>query len=99
MSSPFLQANIHLSLAKDIMLLHLVVHQINPLYTGGLFHCYMLDESICHFRGVGSILLLSFSFGWNILSANTVDPGQMQHYVASDLDLHYLPVTFLLVSR
>ena len=22
----------------------------NPLYTGGLFHCYMLDESICHFR-------------------------------------------------
>ena len=21
--------------------------------TGGLFHCYMLNESICHFRGVG----------------------------------------------
>ena len=21
---------------------------LNPLYTGGLFHCYMLDESICH---------------------------------------------------
>ena len=20
----------------------------NPLYTGGLFHCYMLDESIYH---------------------------------------------------
>ena len=30
----------------------------NPLYTGGLFHCYMLEESICHFRAVGSILLL-----------------------------------------
>ena len=30
----------------------------NPLYTGGLFHCYMLDESICHFRGVGSVLLI-----------------------------------------
>ena len=28
----------------------------NILYTGGLFHCYMLGESICHFRGVGSIL-------------------------------------------
>ena len=25
----------------------------NPLYTGGLFHCYILDEAICHFRGVG----------------------------------------------
>ena len=35
---------------------------INPLYTGGLFHCYMLDESICHFRGVGSVLLLLFYF-------------------------------------
>ena len=30
----------------------------NPLYTDGLFHCFMLDESICHFRGVGSILAL-----------------------------------------
>ena len=27
----------------------------NPVYTGGLFHCYMLDESICHFRAVRSI--------------------------------------------
>ena len=28
----------------------------NPLYTDRLLHCYMLDESICHFKGVGSIL-------------------------------------------
>ena len=33
---------------------------INPSYTGGLFHCYMLDNSICHFRGVRSILSFSF---------------------------------------
>ena len=33
---------------------------INPLYTGGLFHCYMLDESIYQFMGVGSILSLLF---------------------------------------
>ena len=26
---------------------------INQLYSGGLFHCYMLDETFCHFRGVG----------------------------------------------
>ena len=25
---------------------------IDPLYSGGLFHYYMLDQSICHFRGV-----------------------------------------------
>ena len=30
---------------------------INPLYTGGLFHCQILNESICHFRGVRSIFL------------------------------------------
>ena len=34
----------------------------DPLYTGGLFHCHMLDESICHFRGVGTILSLLFFF-------------------------------------
>ena len=33
---------------------------ISPLYTDGLFHCYMLDESICHFRGVGTVVLLLF---------------------------------------
>ena len=31
---------------------------VNPLYTGGLFHCYILDKSICHFRGVRYILFL-----------------------------------------
>ena len=35
---------------------------INPLYAGGLFHCYMLDMSICNFRGVRSILSLIFYF-------------------------------------
>ena len=33
---------------------------LNPLYTDRLFYCYMyiLDEYICYFTGVGSILLL-----------------------------------------
>ena len=34
----------------------------NPLYTGGFFHCYMLDKFVCHFRGVRSILSLLFYF-------------------------------------
>ena len=33
---------------------------VYPLYTGGFFHCHMLYESICHLRGVGSILLHAF---------------------------------------
>ena len=34
---------------------------INPLYTDGLFHCYMLEEFICHFRGVRSLFCHLYS--------------------------------------
>ena len=59
----------------------------------------MLDESVCHFKGVKSILSHLFNFLWKILSANNVDPDQMPHYVVSDLGLHFLPMTLLGVSR
>ena len=55
----------------------------------------MFNESICHFGGVRSILSLLFNFRWKILLANTGDPDQMPHYVASDLGLHCLPMTLL----
>ena len=35
---------------------------LNPLNTGGIFHYYMLDKSICQFSGVGSIFSLLFFF-------------------------------------
>ena len=69
------------------------------LYTSGLFHSYMFDKSICHFRGVGSIRHFYSIFDGKILSANNVDPDQMPHYVASDQGLHCLPITLLQVSR
>ena len=48
----------------------------NPLYTG-LFHFfYILGLSICHFRGVGSILSLLSYFWWKFLLANSVNPNQ-----------------------
>ena len=59
----------------------------------------MLDKSICHFRGVGSILSLLFYFRWKILFANNVDPDQTPHSVASELGMHCLPMTLLRVSR
>ena len=34
-----------------------------------------------------------------LVNANSVDPDQTQHYVASDLGLHCLQVTLLCVSR
>ena len=55
----------------------------------------MLDEFICHVRGVGSISSLLFYFRWKILLANNEDPDQTPHYVASDLGLHCLLMTLL----
>ena len=53
----------------------------------------MLYKSICHFRGVRSIEWLLLDFSWLSLVANTVDPDQTLHYVASDLRLHCLLTT------
>ena len=34
----------------------------SPLYTGRLFHHHMLDNSICHFRGLGLFCHFYFVF-------------------------------------
>ena len=36
-------------------------NDFNPLYTGGLFHCFILDESVCHFRDATFILFMENS--------------------------------------
>ena len=53
----------------------------------------MLDDPICRFRDVGSILSLLFYFLWKILLANNVDPDQTPRYVASDQGLYCLLMT------
>ena len=58
----------------------------------GLFVILGMSGLFCHF-----ILLLMENL--KILLANTADPDQMPHYVASDLGLHCLPMTLLKVSR
>ena len=55
----------------------------------------MLDKSICHFRGVRSVLLLLVYFFMENHVRKNVDPDQMPHYVTSDLGLHCLPMTLL----
>ena len=52
----------------------------------------MLAESICYFRVVGTFVAFIL-FLMEVLLANSVDPDQMPHYVASDLGLHCLPMT------
>ena len=78
-----------------------ICYKINFGYYVLSTHCirvdsanYMLDESFCHFRGIGSILSILFLFLMeNPLSSN-VDLDQMPHYVVYDMSMHCLPMTF-----
>ena len=49
------------SLPSRIHIVYHIEHR-NPLYPGRFFHWYMLDKSICNFRGIRSILSLLFYF-------------------------------------
>ena len=60
---------------------------------------YILGESMCHFGVSGLFGRSYFILMEQILLAKSVDPDQTSHYVASDLGLHCLPMTLLLVSR
>ena len=71
--------------------------KLHPLYTGGMYNCYLLYEFICHFRGVWSILSLSLYFDRKSCKQN-VGLDQTPHYVAYDLGLHFLTTILLRVS-
>ena len=49
-------------------------------------------------RDVGLFLLLDF-IEFYVLNANSVDPDQTPRSVASDLGLHYLPMSLLWDAR
>ena len=58
----------------------------------GLIHPFHLDESISSFRDFWWMFSLLLYFAQKFLSANSVDPGQMPHFAASELDLHCLHI-------
>ena len=88
----------HFSVVLAIILIHMDILNRN-LITSRFFHYHVLDESICHYRAVLSILSVLFYFRREILLANTVYPDQTPHDVMSNLGLHYLPMALLQVSR
>ena len=57
------------------MALLMLINYLNPLYTGGLFHYYMLDNSICHL-GCRVYLSLSIIFLWKLQLAKNVGLDQ-----------------------
>ena len=75
------------------------IFYFNPLYNGGLSHCFMLGEFICHFRGVGSYFVAFIKFLMENPVSKQRDFDQTPHYMASDHCLHCFPLTLLWVSR
>ena len=45
------------------------------------------------------VFIIIMFIGIPVINANSVDPDQMLHSVASDLGLHFLLITILGVSR
>ena len=86
-----LEQKCHLKWSAVLLdLTHKVPKKADPLHTGGLLHCYMLDKSICHFRGVGSILLLLLSRlpqAWRDIGIRfSVRPSICQHLRPHSVD-------------
>ena len=61
----------------------------------GLCYPNSLDRSFSNRRG----FLLLFIIEIPVLNANSIDPDQMLHSAASDLDLHCLPASLLWDTR
>ena len=73
---------------------------LNPFMPSGLFHLSLLDRFISNSRGIWFVFsVLSFIIEIHVLNANSVDPDQMPHSVASDLGLHCLPMSLLWDTR
>ena len=62
---------------------------------GGLFNYNSLDRSISNRKVSGKFLLFLCFIEIRVVIANGVDPDQTPRSVASDLDLHCLPLSLL----
>ena len=66
---------------------------------GGFFYFNSLDGVISYIRGVWLIFIIVMFVGISELNTNSVDSDQTPRSVASDLDLHCLPMSFLWDAR
>ena len=72
---------------------------VNSFMSSGFFYHNSLDRSIFNSRVSGYFLLLLCIIEIPVVNANSVDPDQMPHSMASDQGLNCLPITILGLSR
>ena len=65
----------------------------------GLFHLHSSGRSISKKGGIRLILINTMFYRVSVLNANCVDPDQTPRSAASDLGLHYLPMSLLWDAR
>ena len=100
-SQKFVKSPLKLSLISQISaksLWHIYIRCFNPFMLNGLFYLNSLGRSIFHIRGVWLVFII-IMFCRNELNANSVDPDQTPHSVASDLGLYCLPMSILWDAR
>ena len=74
------------------------LENINPFKPNGISQCYQLDHSISVFRVVGQYFSFFSNFKRNLF-ANSGEPDQTPHFVASDLVFHCLPMSHKKAAR
>ena len=72
---------------------HFIRTAFNPFMPNGISHRYQLEQSISVLRDVSGIYNFYESFNRKIMQANSGDPDQRSHSVASDLGLHYFAMS------
>ena len=77
----------HLTTIEDS---YIPVHHeaLNPNLPSGLFHSYLLDESISDFRGIWCIFFHFYFISSRNSCKQSLDPDQTPHFAVSDLGLH-----------
>ena len=75
------------------MFVHFMRTAFNPFIPNGNFHRYRLEQSISVLRDVRWYFSFLFKFLQKIMHANSGDPDQTPHSVASDPGLHCLPMS------
>ena len=65
----------------------------NPFMLNGISHRYQLEQSISVLRDVRWFFSFYSSFNRKLCKQTVGDPDQTPHSVASDLGLHYLPMS------
>ena len=85
----------HISEVRFLILQSICFSFVKPIMPSGFFHLNPLGWSISSKRGVWLVFILLPCFTKILVCiANSVNPEQMPHAVASDQGLHCFPMSF-----